>query len=418
MKRFFKWLPLLLLAAVCAGVVSCGDDDDDNIINNGPSKNEYSLQDVVGVWKLVRATGSEEGMSFDYREADLSWESKRRITIGADGSYVEEDQKGNNVNWRQRHRGTVRVSGNKVYCTYYSVNDGFRSQKSVIIIIKKVTATQLVLLETDASEEYEATLTFQRESESTPTAVSIVGTWRYYFISNDPERGRVYDEVTFRSNHTGELIEEVGYGSDRPNYFTWTQNGKNISIVFDDGSYHVTWTIVEIIDNNTVVISNGRNNYTAYRQGDPNVPNIPGDPGEEGDDDGGSGYSGDDDTQSIGTVSDPLGVSEVRAIVASMSRDQVSSEDYYVRGKISSIQYPFSAGFGTAIFNITDTVPTGVEFMVYSTYYKGSGRQWRDGDTQIAVGDKVTICGKVVNYHGTTPEFAERQSYVVSINGR
>ena len=29
-KRVFMWLPMLLLAAVCVGFVSCGDDDDDN----------------------------------------------------------------------------------------------------------------------------------------------------------------------------------------------------------------------------------------------------------------------------------------------------------------------------------------------------------------------------------------------------
>jgi len=41
-----------------------------------------------------------------------------------------------------------------------------------------------------------------------------------------------------------------------------------------------------------------------------------------------------------------------------------------------------------------------------------------EGNPQISVGDEVVVYGKVVNYRGKTPEFAENQSYIVTINGK
>lgn len=95
---------------------------------------------------------------------------------------------------------------------------------------------------------------------------SIVGTWKYFFKSNDPSRGEVYNLVTFNSDHSGTLIEEVGYGSDKPNAFTWTQSGNTVTIAFSQSVYE-TWTIVQVIDNNTAVVSNGKKQFTFYRDG-------------------------------------------------------------------------------------------------------------------------------------------------------
>ena len=39
------------------------------------------------------------------------------------------------------------------------------------------------------------------------------------------------------------------------------------------------------------------------------------------------------------------------------------------------------------------------------------------GDENIKVGDDVIICGKVINYNGTTPETYEKASYIYSLNG-
>lgn len=127
---------------------------------------------------------------------------------------------------------------------------------------------------------------------------------------------------------------------------------------------------------------------------------------------GGSGSS-------TGTLDNPLTASQLYDIVAAMESGTTSTEDYYVKGKICSIKFEYSAQYGTATFNITDDGNTGSkEFIAYSTYYHASEQKWKEGDTQIAVGNEVVICGKVVNYSGNTPEFASKKSYVVTINGK
>nr|MCR5643820.1 hypothetical protein [Prevotella sp.] len=55
-----------------------------------------------------------------------------------------------------------------------------------------------------------------------------------------------------------------------------------------------------------------------------------------------------------GTLDKPLSASQAYDIVAAMEAGVVSSEDYYVKGKIVSIKYTFSAQYGTATFNISD----------------------------------------------------------------
>lgn len=94
-----------------------------------------------------------------------------------------------------------------------------------------------------------------------------------------------------------------------------------------------------------------------------------------------------------------------------------SAKDFYVKGKISSIKYEYSAQYGTATYNISDDGTTGTEFTVYGSYYFNN-KNWEEGQTQIAVGDEVVVCGKIVNYNGNTPEFADKNNYLVSLNGK
>ena len=99
----------------------------------------------------------------------------------------------------------------------------------------------------------------------TPTVtIDIIGTWRAYYQSNSPSRGQVYDLVTFNADHTGSVIEEVGYGSDNSISLTWTLTGNVIQVKLD-GDYVITWTIIQIIDDNTVIISDGKRNYNVVR---------------------------------------------------------------------------------------------------------------------------------------------------------
>lgn len=376
--------------------------------------------------------------------------------------------------------------------------------------------------------------------DNTTTTFNIVGTWRAYYQSNGIQ---VYDLVTFNADHTGYVIEEVGNGTDYKNPITWTQTGNVIQVKLD-GNYVITWTIMQIIDNNTVIISDGKRNYNVVRDGT-------GGGGGGGDTNGfissGGGslsvaqligmwqvyhtdayelvngkpesYSWDvypQNSYAVGeppcyrfefytdytfkwfeynagswvnhgpisyqvvngvinmseldtdaeynkvtgnktfadeivitshytygdtyvehllkrvengggsggtvvndTINNPMSVADIYDIVVAMPSDEVSVYPYCAKGKVCSIKYPFSAEYGTSVFNISDTGYTGSkEFTVYQTYYKALGQKWVDGNPQIAVGDEVVVYGKVVNYRGTTPEFADKQSYIVTINGR
>ena len=99
---------------------------------------------------------------------------------------------------------------------------------------------------------------------STPTAnINIIGTWRAYYQRNGVQ---LYDLVSFNADHTGYVIEEVGNGTDNKNPITWTMTGNVITVKLD-GDYVITWTILQVIDDNTVIISDGKRNYNVVRDG-------------------------------------------------------------------------------------------------------------------------------------------------------
>ena len=130
---------------------------------------------------------------------------------------------------------------------------------------------------------------------------------------------------------------------------------------------------------------------------------------------GASGGSG--DTAEPGTLDNPFTPAQALEEAGKLENKTKSESDYYIKGKISSIKYTFSAQYGTAQFNISeDGATTGDQFLVYGTYYLGN-RAWAEGDTQIAVGDEVIICGKLTNYNGTL-ETANKENYIYSLNGK
>lgn len=123
------------------------------------------------------------------------------------------------------------------------------------------------------------------------------------------------------------------------------------------------------------------------------------------------------DDSKTGTAAAPLTVAEALAAVSAMEAGVTSTEDYYIKGKVSSVKYTFSANYGTATFNISDDGTANNEFTAYSVYYL-ENKAWVDGNTQIAEGDEVILCGKVLNYKGNTPETASKQAYIYSLNGK
>ena len=131
---------------------------------------------------------------------------------------------------------------------------------------------------------------------------------------------------------------------------------------------------------------------------------------------GNSNPGGNDDP---GTQTQEMSVADAIAYTVALGADVESTEDITVKGKICSIKFTYSADYGTATYNISDDGQTGEgkEFTVYGSYYFDN-KKWEEGQTQIVVGDEVIVKGKVIYYKGTTPEFASKKNYLVSLNGK
>ena len=144
--------------------------------------------------------------------------------------------------------------------------------------------------------------------------------------------------------------------------------------------------------------------------------------GDEGGGNDGGGDNGGDDASGTGTQADPYNPAAAYAAAAALDAGGKSSSDVYIKGKISSIKYSFSADYGTATFNISaDGTTSGTQFQCYSVYYFG-GKAWVEGNTQIAEKDEVIICGKLMNYQdksgNLTPETAAKEAWIYSLNGK
>lgn len=124
----------------------------------------------------------------------------------------------------------------------------------------------------------------------------------------------------------------------------------------------------------------------------------------------------DNEKTGSGTLTDPLSPNMANVYASDLKSGEVTEYDVYVKGKIASIKYEFSAQYGTATFFISADGKDDFTFQAYSVLYL-ENKAWEEGNTQIKVGDEVIICGKLTNYKGTTPETASKQAYIYSLNG-
>lgn len=120
--------------------------------------------------------------------------------------------------------------------------------------------------------------------------------------------------------------------------------------------------------------------------------------------------------QGSGTLSDPYNVAAVVNYVKSLGADVESPNDVYITGIITDINEPFGTTYGNATFKIADTENSSTTFQIYRCLYLGNVKYTDETAQNIKLGDRVLMCGKVVNYRGTTPETVQNKAYVVSIN--
>ena len=126
-------------------------------------------------------------------------------------------------------------------------------------------------------------------------------------------------------------------------------------------------------------------------------------------------------TAGTGTLDDPYSVFGVLDYLNTLGNN-VNSPQVYIKGVVSKITetYTASGTNGNATFYIKDTSDATEDFYCYRVLYLGN-KKFTSGKTDIAVGDNVVICGKVVNYSGTTgkvtPETVNKEAYLYSLNG-
>ncbi len=118
-----------------------------------------------------------------------------------------------------------------------------------------------------------------------------------------------------------------------------------------------------------------------------------------------------------GTKDDPFNVAGVAEYTKNLAADQQSSTDIYAKGIIVTVSdIDLTGSFGNATYLISDYADgsTGT-FQIYRGYGLNGQKFNAPGATIIKAGDNVVIKGKVVNYKGNTPQFAQG-STIVSIN--
>lgn len=118
-----------------------------------------------------------------------------------------------------------------------------------------------------------------------------------------------------------------------------------------------------------------------------------------------------------GTQADPFNVQGVLEYVTGLGADVQSDKDVYIKGYVTTIKEQYSAQYGNAQFTISDSKEGGNTFTFYRGLFLGN-KKWEEGNATITEGDEVIICGKVVNYKGTTPETVQNGAYLYSLNGK
>jgi hypothetical protein len=132
----------------------------------------------------------------------------------------------------------------------------------------------------------------------------------------------------------------------------------------------------------------------------------------------------DNDDPTKGTLERPYTVKE--AINAVKNLTWTSNEVYdktdevFMKGIISRISpggtYDESGIFANASFYISDDGTENNEFFCYRMLYFNK-QKYESGQTDIKVGDKVVVCGHLMNYKNNTPETVANNAYLVSLNG-
>lgn len=140
----------------------------------------------------------------------------------------------------------------------------------------------------------------------------------------------------------------------------------------------------------------------------------------------GSGGTPSGDAKGDGTLANPYNAAAANAVASALAADAKSDQAYYIKGKVVSIatdkdgnvqNYDYGT-YGNASFYISDDGTANGQFYVYRALYLGN-KKWTSGAGDILkVGDEVIVYAKLTNYRGNTPETAQGDCYLYSLNGK
>ena len=111
-----------------------------------------------------------------------------------------------------------------------------------------------------------------------------------------------------------------------------------------------------------------------------------------------------------GTVNDPYNIAKA-LIVCQEVGETGTTDNVYAKGIITSISEIDTGNYGNATFLIADN--TSSQTLTVYRAYSLNNEKFTKSD-EIAEGDTVVICGKLINYKSNTPEFTQG-CYIYSI---
>ena len=204
-----------------------------------------------------------------------------------------------------------------------------------------------------------------------------------------------------------------GYGN-ATYYISDDEDGTNEFYIyrskyFDNTSYS-NGDLLEYGD--TVVVCGKITNYNGTLETVQNSSYLYSLNGEGGEGGGGDEPSTGGEPEGDGTVDNPFNCAAAIEFTSALAADEVSENDVYIKGIVSSIKENFGTEFGNATYYISDDGSENNQFYVYRSLYLDK-KKYTSGDL-LSVGDEVIICGKVTNYYGNTPETVTNQSYLYS----
>ena len=119
-----------------------------------------------------------------------------------------------------------------------------------------------------------------------------------------------------------------------------------------------------------------------------------------------------------GTFENPFNVSAVLQYINGLEPGVESDKDVYVKGVVLSVKESFSTKYGNATFTMSDDDEGTNSFTFFRGLYFGNKKYSNTEDVNVVEGDKVVVCGRVMNYGGNTPETAQGKAFIVTINDK